>query len=140
MLPELTAAFGLSTMGVSSLLGLYYYTYSTFALVSGASLDRWGARYTIPIRHLPCVGLIMFGVGVTWMAYFVVCYREPVPRLPLSAQCICTHGFPARYLATAILHPMHACLADRRTVRRRAAGAWRDELAAILFYSGLLAL
>ena len=31
MLPELTAAYGLSTLGVSSLLGLYYYTYSTFA-------------------------------------------------------------------------------------------------------------
>ena len=49
MLPELTAAFGLTTVGVSSLLGLYYYTYSTFAIVAGASLDRWGAKYTIPI-------------------------------------------------------------------------------------------
>jgi sugar phosphate permease len=48
MLPELGDAFGLTTLGLSSLLGMYYYTYSTFAIVSGASLDRWGAKYTIP--------------------------------------------------------------------------------------------
>ena len=48
MVPELTTAFGLTTLGVSSLLGLYYYTYSTFAIVSGAALDRFGARYVIP--------------------------------------------------------------------------------------------
>jgi fucose permease len=49
MIPELTAAFGLSALGVSSLLGIYYYTYSTFAIIAGASLDRWSAKYTIPI-------------------------------------------------------------------------------------------
>ena len=49
MIPELTAAFSLSALGVSSLLGVYYYTYSTFAIIAGASLDRWGAKYTIPI-------------------------------------------------------------------------------------------
>ena len=37
MLPELTTAFGLKTVGLSSLIGLYYYTYSTFAIVAGAS-------------------------------------------------------------------------------------------------------
>lgn len=35
MVSELTAAFGLTTLGVSSLLGLYYYTYSSFAIVAG---------------------------------------------------------------------------------------------------------
>jgi hypothetical protein len=49
MIPELTAAFGLSALGVSSLLGIYYYTYSTFAIIAGASLDRLSAKYTIPI-------------------------------------------------------------------------------------------
>lgn len=64
MLPELTSAFGLSTLGASSVIGLYYYTYSTFALVSGASLDRWGAKYTISIGvFFLAAGLIMFGVG-----------------------------------------------------------------------------
>ncbi len=104
MLPELTAAFGLSTMGVSSLLGLYYYTYSTFALVSGASLDRWGAKYTIPIGiFFLAVGLIMFGVGVTWMAYFGRLLQGAGAAFAfVGAVYLATHGFPARYLATAI--------------------------------------
>ena len=42
MVPELTTAFGLTTLGVSSLVGLYYYTYSTFAIIAGASMDRYG--------------------------------------------------------------------------------------------------
>ena len=69
MLPELTTAFGLTTLGVSSLLGLYYYTYSTFAIVAGASLDRWGAKYSIPIGvALLAVGIVMFGLGISWAA------------------------------------------------------------------------
>jgi fucose permease len=52
MVPELTAAFNLTTLGVSSLLGLYYYTYSAFSIVAGAALDRWGAKYTIPMGVL----------------------------------------------------------------------------------------
>ena len=34
MIPELTSAFALTTLGVSSLLGLYYYTYAGFAIVA----------------------------------------------------------------------------------------------------------
>ena len=33
MVPELTTAFGLSALGISALVGLYYYTYSAFAIV-----------------------------------------------------------------------------------------------------------
>src|SRR6185437_5402025 len=46
VLPELTTAFGRTTLGVSSVLGLYDYTYSTFTSVAGASLGRWGPKYT----------------------------------------------------------------------------------------------
>ena len=49
MMPELTSAFGLTALGVSSLLGLYFYTYSVFGLVAGASLDRYGAKLPITI-------------------------------------------------------------------------------------------
>ena len=48
MLPELRTAFGLNTVGLSSLIGLYYYSYAVFAIVAGAAVDRWGAKYTIP--------------------------------------------------------------------------------------------
>ncbi len=104
MIPELTKAHGLTTLGVSSLLGLYYYTYSTFALVSGASLDRWGAKYTVPVGiFFLAVGLIMFGVGVTWMAYFGRLLQGAGAAFAfVGAVYLAAHGFPARYLATAI--------------------------------------
>src|ERR1700723_416150 len=64
MVPELTSGFGLTTIGVSSLLGLYYYTYSTFAIVAGAALDRFGAKYVVPIGIVvTAIGTIMFGLG-----------------------------------------------------------------------------
>src|SRR6476661_5750154 len=64
MLPELKAAFGLDTVGLSSLIGLYYYTYAVFAVIAGAALDRWGAKYTVPIGALVlAVGTAMFGLN-----------------------------------------------------------------------------
>src|ERR1019366_2174185 len=64
MFPELTTAFGLTTLGVSSLLGLYYYTYSAFAIVAGAALDRYGAKYVIPTGIVvTAIGAVMFGLG-----------------------------------------------------------------------------
>ncbi len=104
MVPELTSAFGLTTLGVSSLLGLYYYTYSTFAIVAGASLDRWGAKYTIPIGvFFLAVGIIMFGMSVTWMANVGRLLQGAGAAFAfVGAVYLATHGFPARYLATAI--------------------------------------
>lgn len=64
MVPELTTAFGLTTLGVSSLVGLSYYTYSTFAIIAGASMDRYGPKYAIPVGILlTAVGAVMFGLG-----------------------------------------------------------------------------
>ncbi len=104
MVPELTAAFGLTTLGVSSLLGLYYYTYSTFAIVAGASLDRWGAKYTIPIGvFFLAAGIIMFGLGISWVASFGRLLQGAGAAFAfVGAVYLATHGFPARYLATAI--------------------------------------
>ena len=53
MLPELKDAFGLSTIGLSSLIGLYYYSYAIFAILAGAAIDRWGAKV------VTTVGLVM---------------------------------------------------------------------------------
>lgn len=49
MIPEPRAVLGLSALDVSSLLGACYYTDPTLAIIAGASLDRWGAKYTIQI-------------------------------------------------------------------------------------------
>ncbi len=104
MVPELTSAFGLTTLGISSLLGLYYYTYSTFAIVAGASLDRWGAKYSIPVGvFLLAIGIVMFGMGVTWMANVGRLLQGAGAAFAfVGAVYLASHGFPARYLATAI--------------------------------------
>jgi MFS family permease len=104
MIPELTAAFGLSALGVSSLLGVYYYTYSTFAIIAGASLDRWGAKYTIPIGvTLLAVGIAMFGLSIEWAANVGRLLQGAGAAFAfVGAVYLAAHGFPARYLATAV--------------------------------------
>jgi len=64
MVPEMSAAWSLDALGMSSLLGMYYYTYAAFAIIAGAALDRYGAKWTIP-AGLAClaVGTALFGLG-----------------------------------------------------------------------------
>jgi MFS family permease len=70
MMPDLSTAFGLSTAGVASLLGMFYYGYSPFSLVAGAALDRFGARSAIPVGALTLgVGALLFGTGHPALAY-----------------------------------------------------------------------
>lgn len=104
MVPELTAAFGLTTLGVSSLLGLYYYTYSTFAIVAGASLDRWGGKYTIPVGvFFLAIGIVMFGLGISWAASLGRLLQGAGAAFAFTgAVYLAAHGFPARWLATAV--------------------------------------
>ena len=64
MMPQLAEAFGLSAMGVGSLVGLFYFGYSPFSLVAGVALDRLGARSVVPIgAALVGVGALLFGLG-----------------------------------------------------------------------------
>lgn len=104
MLPELTTTFGLTTLGLSSLIGLYYYTYSAFAIVAGASLDRWGAKYTIPAGVcLLALGIVMFGMGISSAASVGRLLQGAGAAFAfVGAVYLATHGFPGRYLATAI--------------------------------------
>src|SRR5256885_11221849 len=57
MMPELTEAFGVNALGVSTIVGMFYYGYSPFSLVARASMDRFGAKRVIPI------GVAAAGVG-----------------------------------------------------------------------------
>ena len=64
MMPELTGAFGVSALGVSTIVGMFYYGYSPFSLVAGAALDRFGAKRIVPIgAALVGVGALLFGTG-----------------------------------------------------------------------------
>ena len=104
MMPELTQAFTLSALGVSSLVGLYYYTYSLFALVAGASLDRYGAKYVIPLGvAMLAGGAALFGVGLASAAETGRLLQGAGGAFAFTgAVYLATHGFPARYLATAV--------------------------------------
>src|SRR5262245_46614289 len=64
MMPQLTEAFGVSALGVSAIVGMFYYGYSPFSLVAGAALDRFGAKRTIPIgAALVGIGSLLFATG-----------------------------------------------------------------------------
>jgi MFS family permease len=64
MMPQLSGAFGLTTMGVASLAGLFYYGYSPFSLVAGVTMDRLGARRVVPIGAAAVgVGALLFATG-----------------------------------------------------------------------------
>jgi MFS family permease len=104
MLPELTKAFGLTTVGLSSLIGLYYYTYALFGLVAGASLDRWGAKVAVPVGVLLlAVGTAMFGVNVSWIAGVGRLLQGAGAAFAfVAAVYLASHGLPARFFATAI--------------------------------------
>src|SRR6476661_352721 len=64
MMPQLSEAFGVNALGVSAIVGMFYYGYSPFSLVAGASLDRFGAKRVIPIgAAVVGIGALMFGTG-----------------------------------------------------------------------------
>jgi MFS family permease len=104
MLPELRTAFGLNTAGLSSLIGLYYYSYAGFAIVAGAAVDRWGAKYTIPVGVLIlAAGTAMFGANVSWIAGAGRFLQGAGAAFAfVAAVYLAARGLPARYLATAI--------------------------------------
>lgn len=64
MMPQLTEALGVNALGVSAIVGMFYYGYSPFSLVAGASLDRFGAKRIIPIgAAFVGIGALLFGLG-----------------------------------------------------------------------------
>src|SRR3954470_10256704 len=64
MVPELTSAFGLSAVGVASLVGLFYYGYAPFSLVAGVAMDQVGPRKVVPLGAASvAIGAILFSTG-----------------------------------------------------------------------------
>jgi len=64
MVPELTQAFGLSAVGVASLVGLFYYGYAPFSLVAGVAMDQIGPRKVVPLgAAFVAVGAMLFSTG-----------------------------------------------------------------------------
>jgi len=64
MMPQLSEAFGLTAMGVASMVGLFYWGYSPFSLVAGAAMDGLGPRKVVPIgAAVVGVGALLFATG-----------------------------------------------------------------------------
>jgi MFS family permease len=64
MMPQLSDAFGLSALGVASLVGLFYYGYSPFSLVAGVAMDRLGPRLVVPLGAIAVgIGALLFATG-----------------------------------------------------------------------------
>ncbi|MFH1340628.1 MAG: MFS transporter [Pseudomonadota bacterium] len=104
MIPELSTAFGLTALGVSSLLGLYYYALAAFSIVAGASFDRYGAGLALPISvFIVAAGSALFalsGVGIAGTGRLLQGAGSAFAFT--GAVYLAAHAFSARWLATVI--------------------------------------
>lgn len=104
MISELEASFNTTALGISAILGIYYYTYSTMSLVAGTALDHLGGKRTIP------VGVAILGIGCLFFSAPSIVAGNTGRLLQgagsafafTGAVYLAAHGFSARYLATAI--------------------------------------
>src|SRR5580698_6772287 len=104
MIEHLVTAFGTSAIGVSAILGTYYYTYSTTSLIAGAALDRVGAKKVVPIGiFILAVGCLLFSFSTTSAGYTGRLLQGAGSAFAFTgAVYLAAHGFSARWLATAI--------------------------------------
>jgi MFS family permease len=104
MMPQLSQAFGLSALGVASIVGLFYYGYSPFSLVAGAAMDRLGPRHLLPFAAAAVgAGALLFatGNGAAASAGRFIQGAGGVFAL-VGAIYIATRNFPASVAATLI--------------------------------------
>jgi MFS family permease len=104
MIPELTAAFGLTALGISSVIGLYYYSYAGLSIVAGAALDRYGGKLPISAGVFAiAIGSILFGLGSVGAAETGRLLQGAGSGFAFTgAVFLAAHGFAERRLATAI--------------------------------------
>jgi MFS family permease len=104
MIPQLEQAFARPSVGVSSILGSYYYTYSLTSLVAGLALDRAGAKYVVPLGAcILGVGCLLFIVESAPTAYLARLLQGAGSAFAFTgAVYLAARGFSAGALATAI--------------------------------------
>ena len=104
MIQHLALAFGTSAIGVSAILGTYYYTYSTASLIAGAALDRVGAKKAVPVGiFVLAVGCLLFSIPTATAGYAGRLLQGAGSAFAFTgAVYLAAHGFSARWLATAI--------------------------------------
>lgn len=104
MMPELSRSFGLGSAAVASLVGLFYYGYSPFSLVSGVAIDEFGPRRVVPIgAAVVGVGALMFATGNPTLASIGRFLQGAGGVFALvGAAYLATTNFPASRAATLI--------------------------------------
>jgi MFS family permease len=104
MMPQLAEAFGVNALGVSAIVGMFYYGYSPFSLVAGASMDRFGAKRVIPIgAAVVGIGALLFGTGNATLANIGRFLQGAGGAFALiGAVYLITKNFPASVVASLI--------------------------------------
>src|SRR4051812_2408286 len=104
MMPQLSEAFGLSALGIASIVGLFYYGYSPFSLVAGAAMDRLGPRRLLPAAAAVVgLGALLFATGSPAAASIGRFLQGAGGVFALvGAIYIATKNFPASVAATLI--------------------------------------
>src|ERR1700745_1745223 len=104
MMPQLSEAFGLSALGVASIVGLFYYGYAPFSLVAGVALDRLGPKLLLPAAAATVgLGALLFATGSAEAASAGRLLQGAGGVFALvGAIYIVTRNFPASQAATLI--------------------------------------
>ena len=104
MLPELSRALNIDMVGVSGVVGSYYYTYALASLAAGISLDRFGAKAPVAVGcGLLAIGCLLFTVPVPAVAEAGRLMQGFGSAFAFTgAVFLAAHGFSGGVLATAI--------------------------------------
>ncbi|MDQ1098069.1 MULTISPECIES: MFS transporter [Chryseobacterium] len=104
MIPELVSNFNTTELKLISMVGTYYYTYSTCSLIAGIALDKFGGKRSI------FAGTFILGIGCL-LFLFSSQVSGITGRLLQGAGCafafpgcvyLASKGFSSKSLATAI--------------------------------------
>ena len=109
MIPQLSTAFGETAVGVSAILGAYYYTYSLVSLVAGGFFARFASRDEGRSEHGDCWqirDLHRFSFRSGCRSRALGRSRPAEPRLyflvePEGAISTCSAPFFGEFVATA---------------------------------------
>jgi MFS family permease len=104
MMSQLSSAFGISTLAVASISGVFYYGYSMFSLVAGAAMDEFGPRKVLPIGAVVVgIGAFLFATGdSTSVSIGRFLQGAGAVFAPVGAIYIAMKYFPASQAATLI--------------------------------------
>lgn len=104
MIPQLVDNFNTTELKLISMIGTYYYTYSTCSLIAGIALDKFGAKKSL------FVGTLILGIGCL-LFLLSTQFAGVSGRLLQGAGCafafpgcvyLASKGFSSKSLATAI--------------------------------------